>query len=132
MRNGLILFVVLGLAVAIGLLRAHTSPSSAAAPNRGAVVTPTTPPLRDTVYMIGGSNGNPTFVPATVTIAVGQKVTFVDKDSVDHSATATNGTFDTGVLGPGESKSVTFGKAGIYAYSDILQSNMNGQIVVKP
>jgi plastocyanin len=132
MRNSLILFVVLGLAVAIGVLRAHASPSSAAAPNLAAVPTPTTPPPRDTVYMVGGSNSNPAFVPATVTVSVGQKVTFVDRDTVDHSATATNGGFDTGVLGPGESKSVTFPKPGTYDYSDILQSNMSGQVVVKP
>jgi plastocyanin len=132
MRNGLILVVVLGLAVAIGVLRAHASPASVAAPTPAAAPLPTAAPPPDTIYMVGGSNGNANFVPARVTIRVGQKLTFVDRDIVDHSATASDGSFDTGVLGPGETKTITFHRTGVFDYSDILQSNMSGQVTVKP
>jgi plastocyanin len=131
MRNGLILVVVLGLAVAIGVLRAHASPASLAAPTPAAAPLPTAAPPPDTIYMVD-SKGNAHFVPARETIRVGQKLTFVDRDTVDHSATASNGSFDTGVLGPGETKTITFHRTGVFDYGDILQSDMSGQVTVKP
>ena len=42
------------------------------------------------------------FEPATLTIAIGDSVTFTNEDSAPHTATATNGAFDTGRLGRGD------------------------------
>lgn len=68
--------------------------------------------------------------PASVTIAVGGSVNFVDKGSNVHTATSTGGgnplPFDTGGLGAGQNSSVGFGAAGTYTYTsstDCLNGN---------
>jgi plastocyanin len=67
------------------------------------------------------------FTPAEITIRAGTTVTWVNKDSVQHSATAENGSFDTGLFSPGERASVTFDQPGAYAYHCILHGDVGGQ-----
>lgn len=67
------------------------------------------------------------FVPRMVTIAVGQTITFVNRDDKDH--TATGGDWDTGTLAPGESAQVTFDQPGTYAYACMFHPQMTGTIV---
>ena len=43
------------------------------------------------------------FSPATVTVTVGDTVTWTNTDQISHTATADGGAFDTGTLGNGES-----------------------------
>ncbi|MBI2012195.1 cupredoxin family copper-binding protein [Candidatus Daviesbacteria bacterium] len=74
---------------------------------------------------------NFTFVPKTITVKVGTTVTFTNKDSVGHSATADDGSFDTGVLSQNESGSVTFSKAGTFAYHCTPHPNMQATVVVE-
>lgn len=71
------------------------------------------------------------FSPATLHVKVGDKVTWTNKDSVGHSATADDGSFDTGVLAQGKSGSVTFKRAGTYTYHCSIHPNMKGTIVVE-
>lgn len=71
------------------------------------------------------------FSPATITVKVGESVNWTNKDNVGHSATADDGSFDTGVLGQGESKSITFTKAGTYKYHCSMHPNMHGTVVVQ-
>ncbi len=59
---------------------------------------------------------NYAFSPKSLTIKVGDTVTWTNRDKVGHSATADDGTFDTGVLGKGATGSFRFTKAGTYAY----------------
>lgn len=73
---------------------------------------------------------NFTFSPATLTVKVGDKVTWTNQDSVGHSATADDGSFDTGVLSQGQSGSITFSKAGTFSYHCSIHPNMKGTIVV--
>lgn len=51
-----------------------------------------------------------TFVPADATVKVGQKVKVLNEDAVEHTLTADDGSFDTGLLGKGESKTITVKK----------------------
>lgn len=71
------------------------------------------------------------FVPATITVKVGDKVTWTNNDSVGHSATANDKSFDTGVLAKGQSGSATFSKAGTYTYYCSIHPNMHGTVIVQ-
>ncbi len=71
------------------------------------------------------------FSPATLTVKVGDKVTWTNQDSVGHSATADDGSFDTGVLQQGQSGNATFNKAGTYAYHCSVHPTIKGTIIVQ-
>jgi plastocyanin len=71
------------------------------------------------------------YSPATLTVKVGDKVTWTNQDSAGHSATADDGSFDTGVLEQGQSGSITFSKAGTYVYHCSVHPNMKATVIVK-
>src|SRR4051794_9013234 len=53
------------------------------------------------------------YKPPAVQVQVGSKLTFVNDDSAAHTATSkTSGSFDTGSIKQGETKSVVLDKAG--------------------
>ena len=72
------------------------------------------------------------FSPRTVEIRVGDTVTWTNRDSVAHTATAQNGSFDTGLLAEGESGSIRFTAAGTYRYLCTPHPQMTGTVVVRP
>jgi hypothetical protein len=51
-----------------------------------------------------------------VTVAVGDSVTWNNNGQAPHSATADDGSFDTGVFDPGGRRSVNFDSAGTFSY----------------
>lgn len=57
-----------------------------------------------------------TFSPAGLKVDVGTKVVFKNTSQLPHTATADNGSFDTGMIGPGESKSIVLKKTGEVAF----------------
>ena len=71
------------------------------------------------------------FSPASLTVKVGDTVTFVNKDTTGHSATADDGSFDTGVFSSGGSEKVTLTKAGTFTYHCTAHPSMKGTIVVE-
>lgn len=70
------------------------------------------------------------FSPKDLTISAGSKVTFTNADSAPHTATADNGSFDTGRLNQGQAASLTFSAAGTYTYFCAFHPNMKGTITV--
>lgn len=74
---------------------------------------------------------NFSFSPATLTVKVGDAVTWTNQDSQGHSATADDKSFDTGILGQGQSGTNTFSKAGTYTYHCSAHSSMQGMIIVQ-
>jgi hypothetical protein len=71
---------------------------------------------------------------ATTRVNAGEPVTFYnaeDDNTVDHHIVADDGSFDTGVLSPGESYSVTFESNGSYRFHDALDSAVKGTITVQ-
>lgn len=103
-----------------------TTPTSSVSPTSGqTTVSPAAMGAQDVVIQ------NFAFSPATLHVKIGDKVTWTNKDSVGHSATADDGSFDTGVLAQGKSGSVTFKKAGTYTYHCSVHPNMKGTIVVE-
>jgi LPXTG-motif cell wall-anchored protein len=71
------------------------------------------------------------FTPATVTVVVGDTVTWTNDGPSAHSATATGGSFDTGIFPAGASRSATFDEAGTFAYICTPHPNMEGTVVVE-
>ena len=71
------------------------------------------------------------FGPKTVTVNIGDRVTWTNRDAVEHTATATNGSFDTGLIGEGDSAGVRFTVAGTYRYLCTPHPNMTGTVMVR-
>lgn len=74
---------------------------------------------------------NFSFSPATVTIQKGGKVTWTNKDSVNHTVTADKGEFESGQLTTDKSFSHTFNEAGTFKYHCSNHPYMTGEVVVK-
>lgn len=70
------------------------------------------------------------FNPSSVSVHVGDTVKWTNQDSALHTATANDGSFDTGTLKQGKSGSHKFTKAGSIAYICSLHPNMKGTVVV--
>jgi plastocyanin len=68
--------------------------------------------------------------PDPVTIQAGGKVTWINRDSAPHTATAEDGTFDTGTIEQGKIKSETFKEPGTYAYICKIHPTMHGTVEV--
>jgi len=90
----------------------------------------------------GGSPGNSSasdsvdisgyaFSPSELTVAVGAKVTWTNSDSASHTATADDGTFDSGNLANGGSYSYTFTTVGTIAYHCNIHTSMTATITVE-
>lgn len=70
------------------------------------------------------------FTPENLVINAGDTVTWVNEDSMRHSATDLNGAFDTGLLAKGASASLTFNGAGAFNYRCTPHANMRGTITI--
>ena len=71
------------------------------------------------------------FTPAQITIDQGDSVTWTNNGPTAHSATAPDGSFDTGIFPAGQSRSHTFNDAGTFSYICTPHPNMHGTIVVR-
>ena len=69
------------------------------------------------------------FAPGGVTVNVGDTVTWTNTGPTPHSATASDGSFDTGIMDEGSSGSHTFTEAGTFAYICTPHPNMKGTVV---
>ncbi len=66
------------------------------------------------------------FTQKSVSITVGDTVTWVNQGNAVHTATADSGQFDSGPIQAGQQFSATFNQAGIYNYHDRYSGNING------
>jgi plastocyanin len=71
------------------------------------------------------------FVPETITVKTGTEVTWSNSDDTAHTATADDGSFDTGTLDQGDSKGVTFDQPGTFSYFCKFHAFMKGTIEVQ-
>ena len=72
------------------------------------------------------------FKPAKISVTPGTRVTWINKDSVQHTVTANNGAFDSGLLRKGQRYSHTFKRAGKkYAYHCVPHPYMTGSVTVE-
>jgi plastocyanin len=70
------------------------------------------------------------FGPPAITVPVGTKVTWKNDDIEQHTASATDKTFDSDAISNGKSFSFTFSQAGTYKYSCLIHPEMLGQVIV--
>jgi plastocyanin/phosphatidylethanolamine-binding protein (PEBP) family uncharacterized protein len=90
--------------------------------------TPTaTPTLAPNQVSIVGMS----FSPATITIQVGQSVTWVNTDSVPHTSTSDTGVWDSGTIGAGASFTRAFTTPGTFPYHCSFHTGMTGTVVVQ-
>jgi plastocyanin len=125
----LLVTVVLALAACGG--SASPAPASAvptSAPVTSASTSPTTG---------GGSEGGTAviiegfaFSPATLTVAAGTTVTWTNRDSAPHTATADDSSFDSPALAAGATFSQVFATPGTFAYHCAIHPRMTATLVV--
>jgi plastocyanin len=72
------------------------------------------------------------FSPKTITVKVGTQVTWTNLDNVGHTATALDGTYDSGLLNNGESFTFQFDQSGTFEYHCTPHPSMRGIIIVVP
>ena len=72
------------------------------------------------------------YKPTPLTVHVGDTVKFVNDDSVAHTVTAKDKSFDSGNMDQNKSWTYTFSKAGEYDYFCTYHTFMVSKVVVKP
>ena len=81
------------------------------------------------IITITGMNGANSYSPVSVTLSAGQSVAWRNADSVEHTATADGGAFDTGTIAPGETSApITLGTAGTFGYHCTFHPTMTGTL----
>jgi plastocyanin len=81
----------------------------------------------NTVKMAGMS-----FSPASLSVAPGTTVTFLNNDNTTHTVTDDDGAFDSGNIAPGANYKHTFMTAGTVKYHCKIHTNMKASVVVTP
>jgi plastocyanin len=68
--------------------------------------------------------------PDPVTVQLGGKVIWQNEDTAPHTATADDGSFNTGTIEQGKIKSETFKQAGTFTYFCEIHPTMHGTVEV--
>lgn len=71
------------------------------------------------------------FEPGNLQVPVGARITWKNFDGAPHTATAKDKSWNTGDLGKGEEKTLTFGTAGVYLYDCTIHPTMKARIQVR-
>lgn len=117
------------LAVVITAAALLTAGGCSYTPPSSYTTSPTTPPPPNTVVM-----ANMAFTPVTITVDSGTTVTWRNADGyAPHTATSDSSTWDTGSIGTGASKAITFSVRGTYPYHCQFHGSMGmtGTVVVR-
>jgi plastocyanin len=70
------------------------------------------------------------FQPNSITVPVGATVSWVNRDSVDHTVTSEEGTFNSGNIMSGGEFKFTFSRPGTYNYRCSIHPSMTGVVTV--
>jgi len=120
--GGLVIWYFIGQDEAINVNTTNTVP-----------VEVRTGPPENTVWIVNGS-----FNPSVVTVKTGEKVTWINKDSIKRKvsaetnpATGSGTSFESTELLKGDSYSFTFSQSGLWGYYDYLNPIKRGAIIVE-
>lgn len=72
------------------------------------------------------------FNPASLTVKVGDTVSWTNSSSTPHTVTADGGAFDSGTVAGGAAFQHTFSAAGTFTYHCSIHSSMKATIIVAP
>jgi plastocyanin len=94
----------------------------------------------DTTTVSAGPSAGPTVVrianlsfgPSEVRVRAGTRVQWVNADQVQHSVTAEDGAFDSGLIDSGRSFERVFDRPGSYSYHCTPHPFMHGRVIVEP
>ncbi len=111
---------------------APAAPPTRAHPGRTSVLAARQPvKVRAVARAAGGDTiSDFKYTPSTITVTAGESVTWSNSGPSGHSATADDGSFDTGILRKGASGSHTFSRAGTYTFHCTPHPFMKGKVVV--
>lgn len=125
-------WIILGLAILIGIVYFLSRSSYGVMSSKNVSVTPT-PVLEETVAPgnISVSIANFAFNPATITIPALTEVTFTNNDSTVHTVTADDGSFDSGQIAPRKIFRHAFETPGTFGYHCLIHTTMKGGVVVE-
>lgn len=129
--GGLMLLAV--TVAACGSGSGSSNSPAAPTPTIPTVTTPAPAPgaTADVIITITGMNGSNSYSPSPATVKEEQTVAWRNADSVVHTATADNGAFNTGNIGPGATSSViTMSKSGSFNYHCAIHPEMVGTLNV--
>jgi plastocyanin len=96
----------------------------------GGAVSATSAPPTSKVYTV--AIDNMLFNPQKLTVRVGDRVVWVNKDPFPHTATAEAKVFDSHEIAPNASWVYVARHAGGYSYGCTFHSNMKGMLTVAP
>ena len=133
-RNLLNVMLSLALIPVVLLVVSCQSPTAAPVPPTGGdtPLAPTTgepepaTPLQIEVIIQGS-----TFIPDTQNIPAGALVLWYNDDSVDHTVTARDNSFDSGRISPNETFEYTFEQPGEVGYYCKIHPSMVGKITIE-
>jgi plastocyanin len=132
-----VLFSAVSAAVLL-LLNGCASGPSPIEPGLSDAETPTVPRLAALTMSASAESRNQavtidnfSFTPATITIAAGQSITWVNHDDVPHTVTANDKSFTSKTLDTDDRYSRTFAVPGVYPYFCAVHPHMTGKIIVK-
>jgi plastocyanin len=74
---------------------------------------------------------NRSYDPGTVTVKVGDTVTWLNQDPLQHDVIAENGEFKSELFDEGETFTFTFTAAGTYPYFCSIHAGMEGTVIVE-
>ena len=113
MRSGARIGVVLAASAALiaGCGSGDSDPAATTSAESSTTTTATAATSADKVAIADFA-----FDPETISVDAGTKVTWTNSDDATHTATADDGSFDTGDLDKGDSKSITLKEPGTYTY----------------
>lgn len=116
MKSTFVWRALMGLTVALGVATAAPGAAGGAAPQ----------PATHTVTIDATA-----FMPADLTVNVGDTVVWVNKDPYAHTATAKNGGFDSDDITSGKSWKFVAKKKGDFPYICSIHPSMKGTLHVK-
>ena len=133
-KNLLNIILSLALVFAVAFAVSCQSPTAAPVPPTGGdtPLAPTTgepepaTPLQIEVIIQGS-----TFIPDTQNIPAGALVLWYNDDSVDHTVTARDNSFDSGRISPNETFEYTFEQSGELEYYCKIHPSMVGKITIE-
>jgi plastocyanin len=103
-----------------------TSQGERMQPDEALVISLATPVARPVVTIVDFD-----FEPLEIEVPAGGTVTWVNDGQAPHTATADDGSFDTGVIVPGADGSQIFDQPGTYPYFCAIHPDMQGTVVVR-
>jgi len=108
--------------------------SSPSSPSPTPTPTPTPPPAGavPAAIVVGASSmGSNAYAPNPIAVTIGGSVTWTNSDSISHTSTGNNATWDSGSIPPGGNFSKTFSTAGTFPYHCAFHPGMVGTVTVQ-